>query len=101
MVRLQLKQNVIQTEGAHHVKASELLLIYRRRQSGYETGLLKYGIDLYECVCLLTERLAQLLPDTEIRIQSVRARTVFFVAETGTELVAMPEDTAFNGEARQ
>ena len=83
------------------MKASELLRIYRRRQSGHESGLLKYGFDLYECVCRLTERLAQLPPDTEIRIQSVCARTVFSEAETGTPFAAFPEEAAFEGEDGQ
>lgn len=66
--------------------------------------LLNYSADLYERICCLPEHLEQLeqLPlDTEIRIQSACARTVFSVAETGTELAALPQDASIDGKSGQ
>jgi hypothetical protein len=72
------------------MKAGELLHGYRRRQAGYEEGLLKYDAGLYKAVCALVDRLAQLPSDEEIRINMDAADGVFILARTGIELARLP-----------
>jgi hypothetical protein len=72
------------------MKARELLHIYRRRQAGYEKGLLKYGPALYGAVCSLVDRLAQFSGDEEIRIDVERGDGVFVLAATGVEIARLP-----------
>ena len=76
------------------MRAGELLNIYRRRQVGYEEGLLKYDGTLYQTVCALVHHLAQLPSDELIRIEMKAGYAVLSSMRTGHELARIPADDA-------
>ena len=71
------------------VTARELLITYEIRKEGYERGLLKYGRPLYDAVCGVVRRLAELPVDELVRIDERDGRAVFVVARTGAEIARM------------
>jgi hypothetical protein len=67
-----------------------LLTTYQIRREGHEKCWLKYPAPLYDALCALVNRLAQLPPDEAIRIEDRDGDALFIVARTGSEIARLP-----------